>query len=185
MIEKARKILNKGETFGVLLTDLSKTFDCMTHDFLIVKLHALNFGMNALNLIFDYLTGRKRRVKITSSFSSYLDIFQCVQQGSILGLLLFNLFFSDLFLFVEEADIMSYADDNTPYVCSENVDVTLEKLEEVGKLLVEWFSNNFLKTNADKSHLILSTDEPFSINIDNEVIKNSNNKKLLGINLNK
>ena len=28
------------------------------------------------------------------------------------------------------------------------------------------------------------TDEPFSTNIDNEVIKNSNNKKLLGTNLN-
>ena len=45
-------------------------------------------------------------------------------------------------LFVEEADIMSYADDNTPYECSENIDVTLEKLEEVGKTLFEWFSNN-------------------------------------------
>ena len=28
-------------------------------------------------------------------------------------------------------------------------------------------------------------DEPFSISIDNEVIKNSNDKKLLGVNLNK
>ena len=45
-------------------------------------------------------------------------------------------------------------------------------------------SNNFLKANADKYHLILSMDEPFSINIDNEVIKNSNNKKQLRINLN-
>ena len=79
---------------------------------------------------------------------------------------------------------MSYADVNNPYVCSENVDVTLGKLEKVGKVLFEWFSNKFLKANADKCHLILSTDEPFSINIDNEVIKNSNNKKLLGINLN-
>ena len=78
---------------------------------------------------------------------------------------------------------MSYADDNTLYVCSENIDVTLEKLE-VGKVFFKWFSNNFLKANADKCHLILSTDEPFSINMDNEVIKNSNNKKLLGINLN-
>ena len=26
-----------------------------------------------------------------------------------------------------------------------------------------------------------STDEPFSINLDNEIIKNSNNKKLLGM----
>ena len=28
---------------------------------------------------------------------------------------------------------MSYADDSTPYVCFENVNVTLEKVEEVGR----------------------------------------------------
>ena len=76
MIEKAKKILDKGGTFNALLTDLSTAFDCMTHDLLIAKLHALNFDMNALNLIFENLTGRKQRVKINSSFSSYLDIFQ-------------------------------------------------------------------------------------------------------------
>ena len=97
--------------------------------------------MNALNLIFDYLTGRKQTVKINSNFSSYLDIFQGVLQRSIFGPLLFNLLFCDL-LFVEEADIVSYADDNTPYVCSKNVDVTLKKLE-VRKLLFEWFSLDF------------------------------------------
>ena len=159
MIKEARKTRNKGGAFGALLTDLLKTFDCMTHDLLVAKLHALNFRMNALNLIFNYLTGRKQRVKINSSFSRYLNIFQGVPQGSILGPLILN------FLFVEEADIMSYADNNTPYVSSENVDVTLEKLEEAGKVLFEWFSNNILKANADKYHLILSTDEPFSINI--------------------
>ena len=135
MIEKTINIHDKGGTFGAFLTDLSKVFDCMTHELLIEKLHALNFDMNTLNLIFDYLTGRKQRVKINSSSSSYLDIFQGVSQGSILGPLLSNLFPCDLFLFVEEADIMSYADDNTPHVCSENVDVTLEKLEEVEKVL--------------------------------------------------
>ena len=114
MIEKAKKIFDKGGIFGALLTDLSKAFDCMTHDLLIAKLHALKFDMNALNLIFDYLTGRKQRVKINSTFSSYLDIFQGVPQGSILGQLLFNLFFCDLLLFVQEANIMSYADDNPP-----------------------------------------------------------------------
>ena len=70
---------------------------------------------------------------------------------------------------------MSYADDNTLYVCSENVNVTLEKLEEVGKVLFDWFSNNFLKTNPDKCNLILSTD--FQLMWITEVIKNSNNKK--------
>ena len=129
MIEKARKILDKGGTFGALLTDLSKAFDCMTHDLLIAKLHALNFDMKTLNLVFDYLTGRKQRVKYNSSFSSYVDIFQGVPQGSILGPLSFNLFLCDLFLFVEESGSMSYADDNTPFVCSENVGITLKNLE--------------------------------------------------------
>ena len=32
MIEKARKVLDKVETFYTLLKDLSKAFDCMTHD---------------------------------------------------------------------------------------------------------------------------------------------------------
>ena len=107
----------------------------MTHDLLIAKLHALKFDMNALNLIIDYLTGRKQIVKINSSFSSHLDIFQGVPQESILETLLFNLFLCDLFLFVEKADIASYEDDNTPYMCSENVDVNLETLEEAGKVL--------------------------------------------------
>ena len=111
----------------------------MTDDLLIAKLHVLNFDMNALNLIFDYLIGRKERVRINSSFSSYLDIFRGVLQGSILEPMLFNLFLCDLFLFVEEADIINYADDNTPYVCSKNVEATIEKQEEIGKVLLNGF----------------------------------------------
>ena len=43
---------------------------------------------------------------------------------------------------------------------------------------------SYLKANADKCHLILGKNEPFSINIDNEVIKKGNNKKSSEINLN-
>ena len=76
---------------------------------------------------------------------------------------------------------MNYADDKTLHVFSENVDVILENLVEIGRVLFQWFSNNFLKANVDKCHRILSTDEPF---IGHEVIKNSNDKELLKANLN-
>ena len=43
MTEKVWKILDKGGTFGALLTDLSKAFDCTIHDLFLTKLCALNF----------------------------------------------------------------------------------------------------------------------------------------------
>ena len=76
----------------------------------------------------SYLTGRKQRVKFNSSFSSCLNLFQGVSQESIVETLLSNQFFCNLLLLFEEADIMNYADDNTPYVFSGNIDATLVKL---------------------------------------------------------
>ena len=62
----------------------------------------------------SYLTERKQRTKIGSSYSLWRDIIFGVTQGSILGLLLFNIFLCDLFLLMKYIDLASYADDNTP-----------------------------------------------------------------------
>ena len=50
MIEKRRQSLDKGKHYGTLLTDLSKAFDCSSHDLLIAKLHAYGFNIPALSL---------------------------------------------------------------------------------------------------------------------------------------
>ena len=74
MIEKWRKSLdNKGKT-GVLLTDLSKAFDCLNHELLIAKLSAYGFDYMSLKLIHSYLSDRLQRVKINSSYSSWWEI---------------------------------------------------------------------------------------------------------------
>ena len=74
MIEKIRKILDKGGYDGVLLTDLSKAFDCIVHDLLIAKLNAYGFGYEALTFIYNYLSDRKQRVMVNTTCSSWKDI---------------------------------------------------------------------------------------------------------------
>ena len=76
---------------AAILTDLSKAFDCICHDRLIAKLNTYGFDRNALKLIYDFLSDRSRKTKKGCSFSAYLDIIYGVPQGSILGLLLFNI----------------------------------------------------------------------------------------------
>ena len=52
----------------MLLTDLSKAFDCLVHDLLIAKLNAYGFDYDALSLINNYLSDRKQRSKIGEAY---------------------------------------------------------------------------------------------------------------------
>ena len=61
-----------------------------------------------------------------------------------------------MFYDINDCDIVSYADDNTPYVSSSNLDAVINKLEESTNKLFQWFRNNHMKANADKCHLLVT-----------------------------
>ena len=110
MLEKWRAALDRKGFCGVLLTDLSKAFDCLSHELLIAKIDAYGFDYISTKLIYSYLTSRYQRVRINSSFSTWSEILFGVPQGSILGPTLFNIYLIDLFLFTENDDIANFAD---------------------------------------------------------------------------
>ena len=116
MIDKWKKAVDNNKVFGVILTDLSKAFDCICHDLLVSKLHAYGLSFPALKIIQDYLLNQKQRTKVGSSYSSCENIISGVPQGSILGPLLFNIFLCDLFSEHEECCFTNYADNTTLYV---------------------------------------------------------------------
>ena len=69
MLEKWKRALDKGECISALFMDLSKAFDTINHDLLIVKPKAYGFSKEALKLMKIYLRNKKQKGQIKHKFN--------------------------------------------------------------------------------------------------------------------
>ena len=146
MLEKWKLVVGNKNVFVAVLTDLSKAFDRLSHILLIAKLNEYGFSLTALRQVQNYLSNWKQRTKISTEYSLWEDILLVVQQDSILGLLLFNVFLCDLFLIMNNTESASYANDNMLYAIWNNIEELIVKLQNASKTLFQWFSNNQMKS---------------------------------------
>ena len=184
MLSHWQRHLDNGKAIAGVLMDLSKAFDCISHDLLIAKLNAYGFSKSALLLIKSYLTDRYQRVVANGVFSSWRNMKIGVPQGSILGPLLFNIYLNDLFYSVSDVEFCNYADDNTLYSHDDSLDVLLSRLEDKMIGVSEWFRQNGLQLNADKCQLIVlgrRRESPVSIVVNGLRLEECSTVKLLGI----
>ena len=183
MLEKFKEAIERGNQFGALLTDLSKSFDCIDHKLLIAKLYEYGVSSSALNVISSYMKHRTQQTKINDCFIARSNIKYDIPKGSILGPLLFNINMIDLFYECEENDIANYADDTTPYSSGTDIPTVISELQAISTKVFNWFGNNRMKANPGKCHLVLSTKSPEVVSIDGIQIKPSTAETLLDINI--
>ena len=144
-----RHALDKKKDVGVVAIDLSKAFDSICHDnLLLAKLKAYGVQDSAFKLIQSYLLGRLQRVKCNGNVSDWLP-FRCgVPRGSLLGPLLFNIFVNDVNYSAGFSSLRLYADDTTQYVSHECPALLESILNQDIKKLTIWFSANYLQVNS-------------------------------------
>ena len=78
--EICRHGLDNNLSTDAVLVDLSKAFDCISHDLLIAKLHAYGLDFDKVMFLHNYLKHRKQSVKTILVFSElYIRVFHKAQ----------------------------------------------------------------------------------------------------------
>ncbi|KXJ21004.1 putative RNA-directed DNA polymerase from transposon BS [Exaiptasia diaphana] len=141
----------------VVLVQLA--FDTIDHCLLLSRLHhRFGFTGTVLEWFKSYLNGRTQQVAIKNCLSSGKALRYGVPQGSVLGPLLFSLFFSPLDLILAHGlRVMTYADDTQLYISIDSIEdrpTELKKLELCVNDILIWCSSNGLACNPDKTEIV-------------------------------
>ena len=217
MYDMWMEALERKDLTGLALVDMSAAFDCVDTNLLLQKLAYYGFSRHARQWVWSYMTDRTQVVSLEGSLSSALRIQVGVPQGSILGPLLYVIFTNELPEVVHLATcnrtaeiqptdswkprtnmecrncggIVSYADDSSCSITSQNHEDLPPMVEHVYNLVASFLTANLLKVNDSKTHtMILTTsqlrksrDIHVQIQIGDSVQDTSEVEKLLGLHL--
>lgn len=107
-----------------------------------------------------------------------------MQQGSVLGQLLFNVFLNDLLMFSEKTVICNFADDNTLYSSGKECHIMMNNLKHEVSIILKWFKVDSLKSNPGKfQYMILGNHQQnfVTLKVNSIEIRETNKVVLLDI----
>ena len=152
--------MDAGKIALLVLLDVSKGFDVVSHEKLLEKL--VLYGVHT-DWFANYFRDHHQQVRLdTPEHGPQLSEKRPnpigVYQGTALGPLMFSIFVNDMCLYADE-DVMitQYADDTQVLVTGRKADLDLlvSSMESALSDLFGWFSQNLMKINAGKTKLLV------------------------------
>lgn len=170
--------------------DLTKAYDSIQHQVLIMKLRKLNLDPFFLNLLISYLERRKQAVKVGTILSPFLPVTSGTPQGGVLSGAFFNLYINSIFKLQLNSQLMLYCDDAS--LISKAPDhLSLKSVMEADLNLISiWLNCHYLLPNINKTKYVLFhgrkkfehfTEAALNINFNNLSIERVEFIKLLGL----
>ena len=175
-----------------IFIDLSKAFDTIDHNTLLVKLNRYGIRGKALSLIDSYLSRRTQYTEVLGEKSDHLTVKYGVPQGSVLGPLLFLLYINDISRASALGTFIMFADDTNIFVEGHTAEEAYAKGNELLHSVQKYMLLNKLHINMSKCCYIHFKPKPCKANfiqpppkhdlfIDNFPIKKVTETKFLGV----
>ena len=126
-----------------------KAYDCVPHDLVIAKLAGHGFDKNMICYIYSYCVSRKQSVSVNNIKSIFEEVISGIPQDSIVGPVLFDIFFSDFFYFILVALTQSFV-----ITILSRFAKTIENLISISQseseTAINWFKDNDMIVNPGK-----------------------------------
>ncbi|MEL6989478.1 MAG: reverse transcriptase family protein, partial [Bacteroidota bacterium] len=167
--EKIYRNIDEKKLSLLLLLDLSKAFDSVSHDILLKKCIKYNIDPS---WIASYLCDRYQAVRINNTISSPCLVPYGVPEGSILGPILFLIYVNDISDYIKNCLLVQYADD-TQLLLTGSIEDIKELINQAEILLItlkKYFQMNGLKLNENKTQCIFFGSRQYVSRIPNDII---------------
>ena len=164
LIGDTLRAIDNGLMVLSVFIDLQKAFDTVSYQKVWEKLALMGVCDTEMNWIKSYMTGRSQYMDVNGVSLSTKGLSIGVAQGSLLGVLIFQLFINDLPKSLRYSMSILYADDTTIYLVGRSWKCMIAKMQNDLNNLSKWLSVNNLKLNVKKTKVLLFSSEGISPN---------------------
>ncbi len=175
--------LDANRSTTIYSIDMSAAFDLLRPNVFHSEVDGIDDGI--MNVLMDFMSGRRIKVKLGGHESREESINVGCVQGSILGPKLFNIYCSKVVNAIEDAKIISYADDS--YVINSDTDIErlIKKTETCFSSHTGYLKSIGMVVNDSKTEMLYATRDKTRksvvINVSGTTVSSTPKIKALGV----